>query len=49
MLVVPGSDMWKATKRYELVVNRRGLSAAVNAWATAIWTGTEYPIIAVSC
>ena len=48
-LVVPGSDMWKATKRYELVVNRRGLSAAVNAWATAIWTGTEYQIIAVSC
>jgi hypothetical protein len=48
-LLLPGADMLKATSRYELVVNRRGLSAAVNAWATAIWTGTEYDLIAVSC
>jgi hypothetical protein len=48
-IVVPGSSMYRRTDRYELVTNRRFLSAAVNAWVTAIWTGTEYQIIAVSC
>jgi hypothetical protein len=48
-LVLPGADMLKATDRHELVVNRRGISAAINAWATAMWTGTEYELIAVSC
>lgn len=48
-LVVPGASMWTPTERYELVTNRRALSAAVNAWCSAIWTGTEYEIISASC
>ncbi|MHC4877756.1 MAG: hypothetical protein ACYTGL_14770 [Planctomycetota bacterium] len=49
VVIVPGASMWKATDRYELVVNRRGISAALNAWAEASWNGAEYVLDHVSC